>query len=216
MDKKDSFEKRIAKIDEHLHTNQEKREQLFRRYEHRLNKYYVFSLLAGAKIQTMIFISIILFTNSFVRDIKDKIAISLVLCFLYNVIIMLLKRIFKPPKIYYQTLNAYNDEYSHLISFRNTYVFLHSYLLKGEDAILGNIKKRIEHQKYFDFNNCDKNDWLKNDVEVYPMFVEAYNLEKVMISDITNDVKNRLKYVSSADDEHLLKNILASLTKLEM
>lgn len=216
MNIKEDFLKKISLVDMLLHTNRINLHSYLRSYAQRLDFYDLIKEISNIKV---IMVSVIIFsliTYFFVHNFLLTILFVLIICLLFNYLIIFLKDKLKPDEDYYDTIDYYNEEYVDLMNLRNTYVYLYSYLVNGEKAILWNIKKRINRTPYYAYQKCEEKIWLRQDVVAWNLFRQIKQQEIYMINDIKLDIEGKLLYLEDDTSKDILNNILDNLTFKEI
>lgn len=204
--------KKVSQIDHDIMNNKQEWQKFNDSNQLRIKVYNILVKFSSKKILTLNLIISSLIICLLVK--KGVLAIFLTCGFwlIINSIVVYYMDKLNNDEEFFAKLDYYQDKHHDLINIRNTYVNLYNYLLKGDRAILENIKARAEKKNFYDYNLCIDKIWLHQDLVAYNLLQEMANKEERMVKDIVIDIKNKLYFTKPNEMTNYLQQMLTNLT----
>ena len=186
--------KKIEYIDKDIIKNREEYNKYVESFEGKFatNKFLKKISNRTVTMISIIILALIIFLITFNPFIT--VGLTIVLIVIVNIIASIIIDKTEPTEEYLDKLDEFEHNYKELIHQRNAYVNLYYYSINGDDAIINNIKLRINNKEYFEYDAYFDKVWLNQDVYAYKTLQEMNRKEKIFTTSIKNKVDWELNY----------------------
>jgi hypothetical protein len=186
--------KKIEYIDKDIIKNREEYNKYIESFEGQFRTNRILKKISNKVIPLvgMLLTAIVVFLISFNPFITA--GLTLIIWVIINIIVSIIIKKTEPTEEYLDKLEEFEKAHKDLINQRNAYVNLYYYSINGDEAIINNIRLRINNKEYFEYGAYFDKIWLNQDVYAYKTLQEMNRKEKIFTTSIKNQVDWELKY----------------------
>ncbi len=184
----------IAAIDQEMINNNEQRKKYLKKNQPKITLYKLLTKIQDSKLLALLIIIVALGIYLLSKKVFFSIITTLGIIALYNGLLLLALKVFKPSETYFSKLEEYKNANNFLLMKRNTYISLYNYTLNGDQAIMHNIKLRIHKQQFYEYDKYLDKIWLHQDIYALNTLKEMKNKEYILTQSIKNKVYFELNY----------------------
>ncbi len=187
----------ISNIDKEISNNSKEKNNLIKKYKTRIMIHNIISKLDSNLFKSLLTLIVTILCIYNYGNTLVAVLLSLGIILLVDIIINVILKLLSPKKDYYDKLSNYSKERKSLLQRRNTYINLYRYTLDEEKAILNNVKSRINHINYYEYDKYINSEWINNDKYALNKLLEMKDKEY----DLVRNIKNKLYYEINAEEK---------------